>query len=74
MNKRDLGNQFCNGEEPERASGNNVDDSNGTLDDAFTKVLKWPQCSHILVTSLKNIEAKINEIYETNQVTQDREI
>ena len=32
------------------------------------------ECLHILVNCMKNIEAKIKEIWEMNQVTQDNQI
>ena len=42
--------------------------------DFFTKILKSPECLYILVNCMKNIEAKIKEICEMNQVTEDNQI
>ena len=36
--------------------------------------MKSPECLHILVNCMKNIEARIKEIWEMNQVTQDNQI
>ena len=72
--KRDLSGQFCNGEEPKRASESSLNDSSVPLDDVFTEGMKSPECLHIFVNCMKNIEAKIKEIWEINQVTQDNQI
>ena len=45
-----------------------LNDSNVSLEDVFTEALKSPECLHIPVNCMKNIEAKIKEIYEINQV------
>ena len=42
--------------------------------DVFTKVIKSPECLHIFVYCMRNIEAKIKEICEMNQVIQDNQI
>ena len=36
--------------------------------------MKSPECLHILVNCMKNIEVKIKETCEMNQVTQDNQI
>ena len=48
--------------------------SNVSLDDVFTEGMKSPKRLHILVNCMKNTEAKIKEIWEMNQVTQDNQI
>ena len=40
----------------------------------FTEGMKSPECLHILVNFIKNIEAKVKEISERNQVMQDYQI
>ena len=45
-----------------------------SLDDVFTEGMKSPECLHILVNCMKNIEAKIKEIWYINHVTQDNQI
>ena len=72
--KRDLSDQTCNGEEPKQAREGSLNDSSVSLDDVFTEGMKSPECLHILVNCTKNIEAKIKEIWEMNQVTQDNQI
>ena len=72
--KGDLSDQSCSGEEPKKASEGSLNDSSVTLDDVFTEGMKSPECLHILVNCMKNIEAKIKEIWEMNQVTQDNQI
>ena len=72
--KRDLSNQSCNGEEPKKAKKGSLNDSSVSLDDVFTKGMKSPECLHILVNCMKNIEAKIKEIWEINHVIQDNQI
>ena len=69
-----MSDQSFNGEEPKRAKEGNLNDSSVSLDDVFTEGMKSPECLHILVNFMKNIEAKIKEICETNQVTQDNQI
>ena len=71
--KRDLSDQSCNGEEPKKARGS-LNDSSVSLEDVFTEVMKSPECLYIFVNYMKNIEAKIKEIWEMNQVTQDNQI
>ena len=51
-----------------------LNDSSVSLDDVFTEGMKSPECLHILVNCMKNIEAKIKEICELNQVAQDNQI
>ena len=72
--KRDLSNQSCNDEEPKKAREASSNDSSVSLDDVFTEGMKSPECLHILVNCMKNIEDKINEICKMNQVTQDNQI
>ena len=62
--------QSCNVEEPKKARGS-LNHSSVSLEDVFTEVMK---CLYILVNYMKNIEAKIKEIWEMNQVTQDNQI
>ena len=72
--KRDLSNQFSNNEEPKKAREGSLNDSSVSLDDVFTEGMKSLECLHILVDSMKNIEAKIKKNWEMNQVTQDNQI
>ena len=72
--KRDLIDQSCSGEERKKVREGSLNDSSVSLDDIFTEVMKSPECLHILVNCMKNIKAKIKEICETNQVTQDNQI
>ena len=73
--KKDLSNQSWNGEEPKKVRVEcSLSDSSASLDDLFTEGLKSPECLHILVNCMKNIEAKIKEICEMNHVTQDNQI
>ena len=72
--KRDLSNQSCSGEEPKKAKEGSLNDSNVSLDHGFTEGMKSPECLRILVNCMKNIEAKIKEIWEMNQVTLDNQI
>ena len=72
--KRDLIDQSCSGEERKKVREGSLNDSSVSLDDVFTEVMKSPECLHILVNCMKNIKAKIKEICETNQVTQDNQI
>ena len=71
--KRDLSDQSCDGEEPKKAREGSLNDSSVSLD-VFTEGMKSPECLHILVNCMKNIEAKIKEIWEMNQVTLDNQI
>ena len=48
LRKRDLRDQSCNSEEPERAREVNLNDSNASLDDTFTKDLKSPEYLYTL--------------------------
>ena len=59
---------------PKKARGDSFNDSSVSLDDVFTEGMKSPECLHILANCMKNIEAKIKEIFEMNQVTQDNQI
>ena len=72
--KRALSNQSWNGEESKKVRECSLNDSSASLDDLFTEGLKSPECLHILVNCMKNIDAKIKEICEMNQVTQDNQI
>ena len=67
--KRDLRDQSCNGEEPKKAREGSLNDSSVSLD-VFTEGMKSPECSHVL-NFMKNIETKIKEIWEMNQVPKD---
>ena len=71
--KRDLSDQSSNGEERKNAREGSLNDSSVSLD-IFTEGMKSPECLHILVNCMKNIEAKIKEIWDMNQVTQDNQI
>ena len=66
--KRDLSDQSCNGEEPKKAREGSLNDSGVSLD-VFTEGMKSPECLHILVNCMKNIDAKIKEIYERHWET-----
>ena len=66
--------QSCNGEESKKAREGSLNDSAVSLDDVFTEGKKSPECLHILVNCMKNSEAKIKEIWEMSQVTQDNQI
>ena len=72
--KRDFSNQSCNGEEPKNVREGRLNDSSVALDYVFTEGMKSPECLHILVNCMKNIEVKIKETCEMNQVTQDNQI
>ena len=72
--KRGFSDQSCNGEEPKKVRKGSLNDSSVSLDDVFTEVLKSPECLHILSNCRKNTEAKIKDICEMNQVTQDNQI
>ena len=72
--KRDVSDQSCNGEEPKKVREGSLNDSNVSLDDVFTEGLKSTDCLHVLVNCMKNIEAKIKEICDMNQVTQVNQI
>ena len=72
--KRDSSDQSCNGEEPKKVREGSLNDSSVSLDDAFTEGIKSTECLHILVNCMKNIEAKIKEVCEINQATQDNQI
>ena len=72
--KRDLSNQSCSGEEPKKAREGILNDSNVKLDDVFSESIKSPEFLHIFVNCIQNIEVKIKEIWEMNQVTQDNQI
>ena len=69
-----MSNQFSNNEEPKKAREGSLNDSSVSLDDVFTEGMKSLECLHILVDSMKNIEAKIKKNWEMNQVTQDNQI
>ena len=67
--KNDLNDQSCNGEEPKKVREGSLNDSVFQFDYVFTDGIKSPECLHILVSCMKNIEAKIKEIGEISQVT-----
>ena len=48
LRKRDLRDQSCNSEEPKREREVNLNDSNASLDDTFTKGLKSPEYLYTL--------------------------
>ena len=64
--KRDFNDQSCNGEEPKKVRKGSLNDSSVSLDYVFTKDIKSPECLHILVNCLQNIEVKVKEICELN--------
>ena len=66
--------QSCNAEEPKKAREGSSNDPNVSLDDVSTEDLKPSECLHILPNGMKNNEAKIKEICELNQATQDNQI
>ena len=66
--KRDLNDQSCNGEEQKKAREGSLNNSNVSLDDVFSEGMKSRECLHTLVNCIKNIEAKIKEIWEMDQV------
>ena len=63
-----MSDQSCNGEEPKKAREGSLNDSGVSLD-VFTEGMKSPECLHILVNCMKNIDAKIKEIYERHWKT-----
>ena len=69
-----LSDQSCNGGELKKAREGSLNDTSVSLDYIFTEDMKSPECLHILVSCIKNIEAKIKEIWEMNQVTQYNQI
>ena len=69
-----MSNQSCSGEEPKKAREGILNDSNVKLDDVFSESIKSPEFLHIFVNCIQNIEVKIKEIWEMNQVTQDNQI
>ena len=71
LKKTDLSNESCNVEEPKNIRKSSLNDSDVSLD-FFTKILKSPECLYT-VNCMKNIKAKIKEICEMNQVTQDNQ-
>ena len=64
--KRDLNDQSCNEEESKKAREGNLNDSSVSLDDVFTEGMNSPDCLHILVNWMINIEAKVKETCEIN--------
>ena len=72
--KKDLSDQSCNAEDAKKVTEGSSYISSVSLDDVFTEVMKSPECLHIIVDRMKYIEARINEICEMNQVTQDNQI
>ena len=58
LRKRDLRDQSCNSEEPERAREVSLNDSNASLYDTFTKVLKPPEYLHTLSIVWKILRLK----------------
>ena len=66
--KRDLNYQSCNGEEQKKAREGSLNNCNVSLDDVFSEGMKSRECLHTLVNCIKNIEAKIKEIWEMDQV------
>ena len=69
-----LSDQSCNGGELKKAREGSLNDTSVSLDYIFTEDMKSPECLHILVSCIKNIEAKIKEIWEMNRVTQYNQI
>ena len=69
-----LSDQSCNGGELKKAREGSLNDTSVSLDYIFTEDMMSPECLHILVSCIKNIEAKIKEIWEMNQVTQYNQI
>ena len=69
-----MSDQSYNGEEPKKAREGNLDDSSVSLDNVCSEGMKLSECLHILVNCMKYIEAKIKEIWEMNQVTQDNQV
>ena len=69
-----LSDQSCNGGELKKAREGSLNDTSVSLDYIFTEDMKSPECLHILVSCIKNIEAKIKEIWEMNQVMQYNQI
>ena len=58
LRKRDLRDQSCNSEEPERAREVSLNDYNASLDDTFTKGLKSPEYLHTLSIVWKILRLK----------------
>ena len=60
-------------EEKDRASSLDLSLSKKTSDDTdvFTKGIESPRCKSILYDCLRNLESKVNEIYELSSSTKD---
>ena len=75
---RDLSDQSTNDEERKNAreSSLNLSLSKETSDDTgvFAEVIESPRCASIFYDCLKNLELKVNEIYELSSSTKDAQI
>ena len=71
--KRDLSDKSTNEEERKKARESSLDlsVSKETSDDTdvFTEGIESPRCANILYDCLKNLELKVNEIYELSSST-----
>ena len=73
--KRDLSNKSNNKEKRKKARESSLDlslrrETNNDTD-VFTEGLESPRCASILYDCLKNVELKVNEIYELFSSTKD---
>ena len=76
--RRDLSDKSINEKEKKKARESSLDLSlsKETSDDTdvFTKGIESPCCASILYDCLKNLELKVNEIYELSSSTKDAQI
>ena len=76
--KRDLSDKSTNEEERKKARESSLDLllSKETSDDTdvFTEGIDSPRCESTLYDCLKNLELKVNEIYELSSSTKDAQI
>ena len=76
--KSNLSDKSTNKEERKKARESSLDLSlsKETSDDTdvFTKGIDYPRCASILYDCLKNLELKVNEIYELSSSTKDAQI
>ena len=75
--KRDLSDKSTNEEERKKARESSLDlslskETNDT--DVFTEGIDFPRCASIPYDCLKNLELKVNEIYELSSSTKDAQI
>ena len=77
--KRDLSNTSNNKEEREKKARESSlylslrKETNGDTD-LFTKGMESPSCTSILYDCLRNLQSKVNEIYQLSSSTKDAQI